>query len=279
MGELNSYREIDSKDLFKVLEWSLISQEINNYLNTKYVFYPAGREAEAKVFNEFIGYALRDVDLKMLDQRVLQRCNVTSAPKNVLETVWENLGDCIIDEKVDTSLMTNVVLNFLNDYAYRNSMINPYDMVSVTNIRKTREKKSREEAWGIMQRGAIFQKALMAGTALDTVLDSILEHHNITLAKANKDVVETIEDIDFMHKVEEEGEPARFEPLLDKRSLNNDLLSLRFAMTSLPMGFEVNRDNTTKPAESLSKSEPRIFDVVMNLDVVHVKKLVNPHAK
>lgn len=280
MDNLNWPLGFRGEDFYKILEWSFIGQEVNKYLDDKYAYYFPGRKPEARIFDDFIGYALKDVSLNALNKVVLRKLKLTYNPKHTMETIWENLGDCLLDDNVDTKLMPQVVLKFLDNFALNNGIENPYSMEEITKISEAREKRGRVEAWEIMKAGSVYQKRLTDGSSVSDEIDAILEKHHITLVLSNTSEVKSIEDVDFVCKVNGD-EPNSFAFLQDKSHITNDFLALRAGIATASLVGPIHTESTKKDSDSFVASEPRLVDVVMNLgsQLNGLKRKVNKKAK
>ena len=271
---------IKGDDFYKVLEWSFISHQIDEYLKEKFEYFPLGREPEDKLFGEFIAYALKDVSLNALNRNAIHKLNVNCEPKDIIDTVWNKLGDCVLDDTVDTTIMPRVVLQFLDTYALNHDIVNTYNIESLSKIKQDREKRSRDEAWQIVIRGSEYQKRLMKGSSVSDEIDSILRQYNITMVLPNVSEVNNIDDIDFLYQINDD-EPKNFVFLQDKTHINNEFLALMIGYSSASIGGSVKIESDKKDPSTFVSGAPYLVPVVMNLkpQVNEVKRKINKNAK
>lgn len=279
-------KNIKGDKLYKLLEWLQVCQEFKKYLDddSNYIFEVDGfKENNLRLFNTFVDYALRGVCIGLLGSNSSKKYKFINKPDYAIELIWDNLKKYLMDDTNEKCEMSGVVLNFLDDFALRNNVKNPYDMEDANKMMTYKERMSKEAAWELLKEGDEYKKRLLNGSTISDEIDSILDKYHVSLIFTNGGIedkdVESFDDIYFLYDVD--GKKSHFSLLTNKQQLKKDFLTLQLGISSLQSTGNTSWNNPSSNPKSLVSKYPYLVDVVVNLeeDANVIKRYVNPNAK
>lgn len=280
-------KDIRGDKFYKLLEWLQVCQEFKKYLCTSadYIFGADDfKETNFRLFSDFVDYAMSGVCTGLLGSNSSKKYKFINKPNHAIELVWDNLKNYLLDDTKEKTEMSQVVLGFLDDFAVRNNVQNPYNMTDAQKMMTYKERMSKESAWELLKEGDEYKKRLINGSTISDEIDAILGKYDISLVFTNYGVkdsdIKTFDDIYFLYDVD--GEKKHFSLLTNRQQLKKDFLTLQLGISSL----QSTTGNTSWNAPSSNPSSlvsqyPYLVDVVVNLEdeANMIKRCVNPNAK
>ena len=272
--------------LYSGLEWYCIGNEMKDYLynvafmGTTYEW----RNKRREMFDAFIAFATGNNNVDYLNNETNSEIKVIqNNPDDVMRLVFGNLKNYILQGEEDREEMGNGILEFLNYYAVKNNIVNPYNEASIREIEESKIRTSRQKAWALMINSSKMQKRLQNGSTLTEEIDGLLDKYNIKIVVPKyvsaKDVRD-LSQVTFLKR--KEDNPNEYIEIIDeeKSELNDDMISLHIASSSLNLSYNVVK-LANDSSLSLTTTNPYLLVTVKNMkeEAENVKRLCFPSNK
>lgn len=268
------------ENLYSGLEWYFVGSEMKDYLSTTAFMGTTyeWRNKRCNMFDSFIGFATGNDNVNYLTNSQNNTMEIIqNDPDYTIELIFNNLRNYILSGKVDAKEMGISVLEFLDYYAAKKNVINPYDEASILEIEESKMKASRQEAWDLMINSSKIQRNLKEGSTVSEEIDNILDKYNIKIVVPKYVRARDVKDfsqVTFLKRKEENPNEYLEIDKEEKSKLKKDMISLHIAATSLKLSFSIVKLANDSHL-SLVTTNPYLLTTVKNMEeeAENVKKL------
>lgn len=288
LEDFNLPKNIKGEKFYKILEWLQVCQEFKDYLDTEYngiVYLEDFKKNDFRLFSNFVDYALSGICKGMLNAGSTLKHKVISNPIYTRDLIWGNLKDYLLDSSPEKAETSEIVMKFLNSFALKHELENPYSMEEVKKLVNYKETMSKNAAWELLKEGDEYQKRLLNGSTISDEIDIILSKSNVSFVfpKAEVDILnkkeKTFDDFYFLYDVN--GDGSLFSLLPNTHQIRREFLALELGISSLRTTCDTDWNAPSNNPKSLTSRYPYLVDMVVNLEdeANIIKRYVNPNAK